>query len=148
MQLTTIALLLSLALTEAQYIYGLGPIQPPKGVPIAEIPIVGFGTWGITNRAQGIDAIARAMQKGFRHFDGAAIYENEELFGAGLAEGMKRTGLKREDFWVTTKIWNDRHGKLAGQGLQESLNRLNLTYVDMLLMHVSNSLYKIIKAPK
>jgi alcohol dehydrogenase (NADP+) len=87
---------------------GLGPIQPPKGQPINEIPMVGMGSWALFNRNTGIEAMVRAIEKGFRHFDTAAIYRNEDRVGAGLAEGLKRTGLKREDIWVTTKIWNNR----------------------------------------
>jgi hypothetical protein len=104
-----VALFGFLALSEAQFSkYGIGPLQAPKGAAVEDIPIAGLGTWAITDPVQGVEAVARAMQNGFRHFDTAMIYKNEEIVGRGLAEGMRRTGLKREEFWVTTKLWNDR----------------------------------------
>jgi diketogulonate reductase-like aldo/keto reductase len=104
----TLALLSLLALSEAQGKYGVGPQKPVGGGPIEKVPAVGLGTWAITDPVAGKEAVARAMEVGFRHFDTAMIYQNEEIVGAGLAEGMRRTGIKREDFWVTTKLWNDR----------------------------------------
>jgi alcohol dehydrogenase (NADP+) len=90
----------------------LGPIQPPKGQPINDIPILGIGSWGMFNRTPAIEAFATSLQKGFRHFDTAAVYGNEDIVGLGIAEGLKRTGLRREDVWVTTKLWNNRSLRL------------------------------------
>lgn len=86
----------------------IGPIQPPKGQLIKDIPMLGMGSWALFNRTQAIDAITSGIEKGFRHFDTAAIYRNEDHVGAGIAEGLKRSGLQREDVWVTTKLWNNR----------------------------------------
>ena|ERR1700761_3578165 len=87
---------------------GLGPIQPPKGQPINEVPKLGLGTFALFDKDSGLDALVGAVEKGFRHFDAAAIYRNEDRVGAGISQGLKRTGLKREDIWVTTKLWNNR----------------------------------------
>jgi diketogulonate reductase-like aldo/keto reductase len=82
-------------------------MQAPSGQALNEVPRVGLGTAGITGNAS-VDIIAGAIQKGFRHIDSAAIYKNENTTGAGIAEGLRRTGLKRENIWVTTKLWKDR----------------------------------------
>jgi hypothetical protein len=103
------AILLSVGLLAATEAQGLSAITPPKGKSIDSIPILGLGTFGLQNNEQNTtDAIAGAIQMGYRHFDAAAIYRNERLVGLGIAEGLKRTGLKREDIWVTTKLWDNR----------------------------------------
>jgi alcohol dehydrogenase (NADP+) len=103
------ALLLSAALLAVTGAQDLSVITPPRGKSIDSIPILGLGTFGLqANQQNTTDAIAGAIQMGYRHFDAAAIYQNERLVGLGIAEGLKRTGLKREDIWVTTKLWNNR----------------------------------------
>jgi alcohol dehydrogenase (NADP+) len=73
------------------------------------IPQLGLGTFGLTlSQSNTTEVIADAIQMGYRHIDAAAIYENEDSVGLGIAEGLRRTGLRREDIWVTTKLWNDR----------------------------------------
>jgi hypothetical protein len=86
----------------------LGPVTPAKGAKLDRIPMVGLGTFGFFTRKAATDAIVSAFQKGFRHIDAAMIYQNEPHVGAGIAEGLKQAGLKREDVWVTTKLWNNR----------------------------------------
>jgi hypothetical protein len=89
----------------------LGPVTPAKGAKLDKIPMVGLGTFGFFTKKAATDAIVSAFQKGLRHIDAAMIYQNEPQVGAGIAEGLKRTGLKREEIWVTTKLWNNRSAR-------------------------------------
>ena len=74
-----------------------------------------------------------ALRAGYRHIDTASFYENEAEIGRALKKGMKELGLKREDIFVTTKLYSD--SKNAKQGLRDSLRRLKLKYVDLYLIH-------------
>jgi 2,5-diketo-D-gluconate reductase A len=95
------------------------------------IPQVGLGVWQ-ASQDQARRAVSHALSVGYRHVDTAAIYANEEGVGAGLRDA----GLDRADVFVTTKIWNSAQGlKEAAVALDESLARLQLKYVDLLLIH-------------
>jgi 2,5-diketo-D-gluconate reductase A len=97
----------------------------------AEMPRIGLGTWPL-NDDEAADAVAAAAEAGYRHFDTATKYGNE----AGVAEGMRRTGLPREELFVTTKLdGNFQGGDRALGGLEAALERMDLDYVDLLLMH-------------
>jgi 2,5-diketo-D-gluconate reductase A len=97
----------------------------------APIPQLGLGTSPL-NDAQAADAVAAAAEAGYRHFDTATRYGNE----AGVAEGMRRTGIDRADLFVTTKLDGEfQGGDLAIGGLEAALDRMRLDYVDLLLMH-------------
>lgn len=98
----------------------------------AKIPAIGLGTWQ-SDKGLVKDAVAHALKHGYRHIDAALVYQNEDEVGQGLKEGFA-TGIKREDVFVTTKLWNTFHRK-AEQGLDQSLKSLGLDYVDLLLMH-------------
>lgn len=94
-------------------------------------PQLGLGVYKIQQDIA-VDLVHAAVAAGYRRFDTAALYDNEQEIGAGL----RTSGLAREDYFVTTKIWNDRHGyDSALEAVDESLARLNLGYVDMLLIH-------------
>ena len=96
-----------------------------------QIPQLGLGVWQATPEQTAM-AVREALLAGYRHIDTAAIYGNETGVGAGLRE----SGVPREDIFITTKIWNDAHGKeLTRHALQDSLERLGLDYVDLLLFH-------------
>jgi diketogulonate reductase-like aldo/keto reductase len=69
--------------------------------------LLGFGTWMLWDK-NCTEAVAQAIEAGYRHFDGATAYENQGCVGLGFKEGMKRTGLKRSDLWVTSKLWSTR----------------------------------------
>src|SRR4051812_30710655 len=95
------------------------------------IPQLGFGTWPFTD-AEAADAVAAAAAVGYRHFDTATRYGNE----AGVAEGMRRSGIPREDLFVTTKLDGEfQGGDRAIGGLEAALDRMDLDYLDLLLMH-------------
>lgn len=97
-----------------------------------EIPILGFGTYQITNPQEAEQAVIDAIKAGYRHIDTAQSYLNEEAVGRGIAA----SGVLREELFVTTKIWVENvsyDGVKAS--FQRSLDRLNLAYVDLLLLH-------------
>jgi len=78
------------------------------------------------------DAVSAALDAGYRHIDTAQMYRNE----AGVAEGIKRSGVARDDIFITTKLNNDRHGHdKAIEALDESLRRLGTDHVDLFLIH-------------
>jgi hypothetical protein len=79
------------------------PITPPRGSPINDMPILGMGMFGVPKPNTTAVMIA-ALEMGYRHFDTAAIYGNEKEVGVGLAAALAKTGLKREDVWITTKV--------------------------------------------
>ena len=106
------------------------------------IPSVGFGTYLIPD-AQVAAAVRTAIKAGYRHIDTAEFYENERGVGIGIAEGLKENGLRREDIFVTTKLWpgnaawgqTPKTKQTTMTSLEESLKRLGLDYVDLYLIH-------------
>lgn len=95
------------------------------------IPQLGLGTWPLDD-VEAADAVAAAAEVGYRHFDTATKYGNE----AGVAEGMRRTGIARDELFVTTKLDGEFQGDdRAAGGLEAALDRMKLDYVDLLLIH-------------
>ncbi|KAI9653629.1 MAG: hypothetical protein M1821_006976 [Bathelium mastoideum] len=109
------------------------------GTPIKleSIPLLGFGTWNLNVNAQNTsDAVSAALQTGYRHIDAAKIYGNQKDVGNGIADGLKKAGLARDDIWITSKLWNDHHDPdRVPEGLETTLSELNLDYLDLYLMH-------------
>ena len=96
------------------------------------IPCLGFGTYKTPGGAEGAAAVRAALAEGYRHIDTAAFYGNETAVGQGIRE----SGLPREEIFVTTKVWNtDRGYEKAKASVLESLNRLGLDYIDLCLIH-------------
>jgi len=97
----------------------------------ASIPQLGLGTWPL-NDAELADAVVSAAGLGYRHVDTATKYGNE----AGVGEGVRRSGVPREEWFVTTKLDGEFQGddKAIG-GLEASLDRMKFDYVDLLLIH-------------
>lgn len=101
----------------------------------ATIPCVGFGTWQTPNDDIGYQAVLTALKAGYRHIDTAAIYGNEEAVG----RAMRDSGLRREDIFLTTKLWNNMHGyENTKEAFETSLAKLGTDYVDLYLIHWPN----------
>lgn len=97
----------------------------------AAIPAIGLGTYGLRGEACA-QAVRYALKQGYRHIDTAVVYENE----AACGEGIRASGVKRDDIFVTTKVWHTELGRGALQASAEaSLKRLGLAQVDLLLLH-------------
>jgi diketogulonate reductase-like aldo/keto reductase len=95
------------------------------------IPQLGFGVFQIPPEATA-DAVGHALSTGYRAIDTAAAYGNE----AGVGEAIRASGLAREEVFVTTKVWNDDHGRdSALRAFERSLERLGFDYVDLYLIH-------------
>ncbi|MBA4325627.1 MAG: oxidoreductase [Rhodobacter sp.] len=105
-----------------------------------QIPQLGFGLWQVP-AAITAETTATALRMGYRLVDGAAIYGNEQ----GQGEGIRRSGLPRDQVFVTTKVWNSEQGfDKAVRAAEASLTRLGLDHVDLLLIHwpcPANDLY-------
>jgi 2,5-diketo-D-gluconate reductase A len=95
------------------------------------IPQLGLGVYKVAD-AVAADTVRLALEAGYRHVDTAALYENER----GVGRGIARSGLPREQVFVTTKVWNSDHGYDSTlRAFDESLGRLGLDYVDLYLIH-------------
>jgi 2,5-diketo-D-gluconate reductase B len=101
----------------------------------ARIPAIGLGTMTLRENVC-VDIVSAALRAGYRHLDTAQMYGNEREVG----EGMRASGIAREDVFLTTKVW---HNRLAAGDLErsvdESLTRLKLPFVDLLLIHWPNA---------
>jgi len=97
----------------------------------ARIPIVGLGTWELRGRACA-RAVEQALRLGYRHIDTAEMYDNEREVG----EGLRASGIKREDVFITTKVWPSHFApRELERAAKESLARLRVSHVDLLLLH-------------
>jgi len=101
----------------------------------ALMPAVGLGTFGSDHvtPAQVAEAVKGAAAVGYLHFDCASVYGNEAAVGASL-EQIQRDGVKREELWITSKLWNDKHDDVIGS-CRQSLEDLRLKYLDLYLVH-------------
>lgn len=96
------------------------------------IPKVGLGLWKITDPDEFQTAFDSAIQAGYRHFDSAQAYKNEQLLG----KAWRGSGLKREDLFLTTKIHVTKFGtRLTPKSFETSLKKLRTEYVDLVLLH-------------
>ena len=118
---------------------GVDPKKVPQRVLCtgAKIPAIGLGTFG-SDRFTGeqvAEAVLGAAAVGYRHFDCASVYGNERLIGHSL-RAILNGGVRRGDLWVTSKLWNDKHGeKDVIPSCERSLKDLQLDYLDGYLVH-------------
>ena len=97
-----------------------------------EMPILGFGVYQIEDQALCEQCVYDAIEAGYRSIDTAAAYGNEEAVGRAI----KRSGIPREDLFITTKLWiSDAGYDKAKASIDESLRKLQSDYVDLLLIH-------------
>ena len=95
------------------------------------IPQLGYGVF-LVPADEAERAVSDALEVGYRHIDTAAIYKNEEGVGAAIA----KSGIPRDELFITTKLWNDRHdGDEPRAAIAESLDKLGLEQVDLYLTH-------------
>ena len=97
-----------------------------------EIPSLGFGVYRVPNEGVTKDCVLKALKAGYRHIDTAQAYHNEEEVG----QAIKESGLKREEVFITTKIWISNFGEQKTyDSFIESLKKLDMAYVDLILLH-------------
>ncbi len=96
------------------------------------IPCIGYGTYLTPDDEICVKGIVEAIKAGYRHIDTAQVYENEKSAG----EGVRASTLKREEVFVTSKVWNTHHGfENTMKAFQSSLKNLKFDYVDLYLIH-------------
>lgn len=96
-----------------------------------KMPQLGYGVWKISNE-EVIEPVLKALEVGYRSIDTAMIYGNEE----GVGEAIRKSGIPREEIFVTTKLWNGDQGyNETLRAFDESLERLGLDYLDLYLIH-------------
>ncbi len=103
----------------------------------AKMPAIGLGTFGSDNlqASEVAAAVEGAAAVGYRHFDCASVYGNEPQIGYALQQ-ILRTGIMREQIWITSKLWNDKHGESdVIPACRQSLADLRLDYLDLYLVH-------------
>jgi methylglyoxal/glyoxal reductase len=102
----------------------------------AQIPQIGFGLWRNKDKKECMDSIKYALAAGYTHFDDAQVYDNEEYLG----EALKEADIEREKLFITTKIASNTFSNKQSKrklmpSFEESLQKLQMDYVDLLLLH-------------
>src|SRR5690348_15271892 len=113
---------------------GTADVTPAIEANGARIPLLGLGTWELSGRTCA-RIVEQALRLGYRHVDTAEMYDNEREVG----EGLHASGVKRNDVFVTTKIWPSHFAPRELEGAaRDCLARLRLSEVDLLLLHWPN----------
>ncbi len=101
-----------------------------------KVPVIGLGTWKVINEMVAKESVKAAIKAGYRNIDTAQAYHNEESVGLGIREAMKDYNIKREELFISTKVWNTHRGYNKTMGaFQESLDKLGLEYIDLYMIH-------------
>jgi len=101
----------------------------------AQMPALGLGTWKAAPKEVG-NTVKLALESGYRHIDCAAVYDNEAEIGQSLKEVFSKGKIKREDVFITSKLWNTEHAKSKVRpALEKTLKDLQLSYLDLYLVH-------------
>ena len=102
-----------------------------------KMPSIGFGTYKSGNDEETAKIIKYALNIGYRQIDTASFYGNE----VGIGNGIKESGINREDIFIVTKLWNDDHGyDKTIEAFNKSLEKLQVNYIDLYLIHWPNKL--------
>ncbi|MGL4772197.1 MAG: aldo/keto reductase [Clostridium sp.] len=97
-----------------------------------EMPVLGFGTFKVEDGDVTVEAVKNALKVGYRHIDCAAIYGNEDSVG----KGIKESGVKREDIFITSKVWNSEQGyEKTLKAFEKTIKDLGVDYLDLYLIH-------------
>ncbi|MEK6482477.1 aldo/keto reductase [Catalinimonas sp. 4WD22] len=100
-----------------------------------KVPSLGLGTWK-SEPGKVYEAVLEAIRVGYRHIDCAPIYENEIEVGAAIEQAIKQGLVRREELWITSKLWNSYHARYdVIKGLEISLIDLKRDYLDLYLVH-------------
>lgn len=101
----------------------------------SRMPSIGLGLWKVAT-TDAPSLVVQAIEAGYRHLDSACDYGNEAEVGCGIQEALKRQLCRREDLWVTSKLWNTyHHAEHVRPALERTLNDLKLDYLDLYLVH-------------
>lgn len=97
-----------------------------------KIPVIGYGTWQTPNGDTAKSAVSLALKTGYRHVDCAAAYHNED----GVGEGIARSGISRDELFITSKVWNRERGyESTLKAFEKTLADLGVSYLDLYLIH-------------
>jgi len=100
-----------------------------------QMPVIGLGLWKI-DKTRVADVVVEAIRAGYRHLDSACDYGNEKEVGEGISRALDEGLCKREDLWVTSKLWNTYHRKEhVVMAMDQTLHDLGLDYLDLYLVH-------------
>lgn len=101
-----------------------------------KIPCLGFGTWQTPDGETAIKAVKCAIENGYRHIDTAAGYGNEQSVGVAIEEALSECNVKREELFITSKVWNTERGyEKTIEAFEKTLKNLRLAYLDLYLIH-------------
>ena len=101
-----------------------------------EMPMLGFGTYQVTDPEECKNSVLAAIRAGYRLIDTAVAYGNEESVGAGIKAALEEGIVKREELFITTKMWfRCFETEVCRKAMEESLQKLGLDYIDMVLLH-------------
>lgn len=113
-------------------------VSPMKSFNVTDsdsIPAIGLGTWKAKSGTVG-KAVTTALNIGYRHIDCASIYNNQKEIGNAITKCLDGGTVKRENLWVTSKLWNNAHAaRHVRPALERTLKDLNLQYLDLYLIH-------------